>query len=98
MTRKTREVGGVKIEDRAVRVPSVAIFYSLFSIFLLPGCTDNHNPPATRPLTAEEKQQQALNDPFGYKTDTGKVDISGGGLMQFDKDAFKKDVDDVFNP
>lgn len=46
----------------------------------------------------EEKQQQLLNDPFGYKSDTGKTDITGGDLTNFDRDAFKKDVDNVFNP
>jgi len=46
----------------------------------------------------EEKQQQLLTDPFGYKSETGKTDITGGDLTHFDKDAFKKDVDNALNP
>lgn len=71
---------------------------SLFSSLISISCTDNHAGPTSRPLTAEEKQQQLLNDPFGYKPDTTKVDITGGDIGHFDKDAFKKDVDHVLSP
>jgi len=67
-------------------------------VLALSACTDNHNSPTTRPLTMEEKQQQLLTDPFGYKSETGKTDITGGDLTHFDKDAFKKDVDNALNP
>lgn len=62
---------------------------------LLYGCTDNS---AKREPTAQERQEQLLNDPFGYKAREEKYDISGGGLTDFDKDAFKKDLDNVLNP
>jgi hypothetical protein len=93
-----------RIEKREERIAGSgprghAILYLLTSIlFLAAGCTDNHNAPTSQPLTMEEKQQQLLNDPFGYKTDTTKVDITGGDITHFDKDAFKKDVDHVLSP
>jgi hypothetical protein len=92
------EERGKRIEDRPRCAVSIPIFYSLSSILVLAGCTDNHKSPTTRPLTMEEKQQQLLNDPFGYKSETGKTDITGGDLTHFDKDAFKKDIDNAFNP
>jgi hypothetical protein len=52
----------------------------------------------TQPSTAYERQQNALKDPYGYSPGFEKTDISGGDLGTFDKDAFKKDVDRVFNP
>lgn len=37
-------------------------------------------------------------DPLGYHPQIDELNISGGGLGNFDKRAFKKDLDDVFNP
>ncbi len=50
--------------------------------------------------TMRDRQDDALADPFGYKVDLKEKprDISGGGLTEFDRDAFKRDVDAVFNP
>ena len=52
----------------------------------------------TQPTNAYDRQQKALKDPYGYSPGFEKTDISGGKLGTFDKDAFKKDVDRVFNP
>ncbi len=49
-------------------------------------------------MTMQEKRDAMLKDPMGYKTSTDKYDISGGKVNEFDKNAFKKDVDDVLNP
>jgi hypothetical protein len=54
--------------------------------------------PTTRPLTARERQDQALRDPFGYSPDIESTDISGGGLSEFDKEAFRKDLKNVLDP
>ena len=78
---------------------SIASWLIASSVALMAiACADNQKSPTTRPLTMEQRQQQLIADPFGYKTDTPNTDISGGDLTQFDKDAFKKDVDHVFNP
>jgi hypothetical protein len=61
------------------------------SLFL-GGCSDEQKPTGMR-----ERQDRALEDPFNYDAND-RTDISGGGLMELKKDAFKKDVDSVFNP
>lgn len=70
----------------------------LLSLVLLPmtGCSEQH--PATRPARLSDRADQALKDPFNYKTPNDRVDISGGDLGHFDKNAFGKDVDSVLNP
>ena len=46
-----------------------------------------------------ERQDQALRDPMNYSSHAGdRTDISGGGTLDFKKDAFKKDLDSVINP
>jgi hypothetical protein len=45
------------------------------------------------------RQDNALRDPMNYTVrDTENRDVSGGGLLDFKKDAFKRDVNSVFNP
>jgi hypothetical protein len=65
------------------------------------GCTENKPPttqPTTRPMTAKERQDAAMKDPFGYSPNGERTDISGGGISDFDRDAFKKDVKNVLDP
>lgn len=46
-----------------------------------------------------QRQNQALKDPFNYSPyDDDRTDISGGGLMDFKKDAFKKDLNSALDP
>ena len=46
-----------------------------------------------------QRQNQALKDPFNYSPyDDDRTDISGGGLMDFKKDALKKDLNSAFGP
>ncbi len=45
-----------------------------------------------------ERQEKAIRDPFGYTPDMNRTDITGGGVGNFDKGAFGKDLDDVINP
>lgn len=66
-------------------------------LFVIGGCADTKKQPTTRPLTAQEKQAVMLRDPMGYKDDD-KYNISGGKINEFDKSAFKRDVDNVLNP
>ena len=61
-------------------------------------CGCQHNEPTSRPAGAYERQEAALNDPFGYSPHMDKPDISGGDLKTLDKKAMKKDIDHVLNP
>lgn len=77
------------------------LFCILHSAFCLcfSGCSNNAaQKPATRPMTADEKQEAALRDPFSYSPYDEKHDISGGEIGDLDKDALKRDLDHVFNP
>ena len=62
---------------------------------LLPGCADEPRPSGFR-----ERQNAALADPWNYSpfSDPAKPSVSGGGTTDFNKGAFKRDVDSVFNP
>jgi len=65
----------------------------------LPGCTYSSSGP--EPRTFRQKQEESLRDPINYKPDnenTQPYNISGGGVNNLDKDAMKKDLDNVFNP
>jgi hypothetical protein len=59
---------------------------------ILVGC---ENPPSTM----RQRQDNALRDPMNYSPrNADQTDISGGGVLDFKKDAFKRDVNSVFNP
>jgi hypothetical protein len=84
-----------------VRYPRSSAFILAATVCLfglLPGCADSNK----RPETAQDRQDQMLKDPMGYKIDAAEQDpshdISGGSIGHFDKDAFKKDVNNVFSP
>jgi len=48
-------------------------------------------------MTARQRQDAALRDPFGY--DTNDVpSVTSGGIGEFDKQGFDRDVDHVINP
>jgi hypothetical protein len=53
--------------------------------------------PTTQPVSASDRQDAAMRDPFGYKPDMSN-DISGGEYNEYDKKAMRKDIDHVFNP
>jgi len=61
------------------------------------GCAQSTG-PTTRPDSVHERQEQAMRDPFGYSSDTGKADISGGGLSDFDREGFNRDLKNVLDP
>lgn len=54
--------------------------------------------PTTRPSTLQQRQDKALHDPFGYSPDTEQTDISGGGLTDFDRDGFNRDLKNALDP
>jgi hypothetical protein len=54
--------------------------------------------PTTRPASMRERQDQAMRDPFGYSPNPESTDISGGGLSDFDRGGFNKDLKNVLDP
>lgn len=64
---------------------------------LVVGCADKKE-PTTRPSTIRDRQAEALRDPMGVKADTDPIDISGGGLNEYDRKAMRRDIDSVFSP
>jgi hypothetical protein len=53
---------------------------------------------ATTQPSEYDRQDKAMHDPFGYNPDFKRTDNSVSGNSEFDKDAFKKDLDHVINP
>ena len=52
-----------------------------------------------KPTDVRSRQDAALRDPMNYGSNiSDRNDISGGGILDLRKDAFKKDVNAVFNP
>jgi hypothetical protein len=65
-------------------------------------CADKSN-PTSRSLSARERQDQALRDPFGYGPQPGNPGsdvptVSGGKINEFNRKEFNQDVDRVLNP
>ena len=63
----------------------------------LAGCAADTSKPTTQPTNMRERQDQAMKDPFGYSPKMND-DISGGGIGEFDKDAFQRDVKNALDP
>jgi hypothetical protein len=61
------------------------------------GCTTTNSQATTRPANWTE---QAKNDPFNYSPSATEdwPSVSGGGIGNFDKGEFKRDMDHVLNP
>jgi hypothetical protein len=74
--------------------------FSLGLLVLAGGCAKNGagNQPTSRPSTLTERQDAAMRDPFGYSPDAGNADISGGGLTDFDRKGFNRDLKNVLDP
>ena len=56
------------------------------------GCTTQSSSSYDDPTT------RALSDPMNYSPSNQDDNITGGGITNFDSDAFKKDVNHVVNP
>ena len=77
---------------------AVAVMSCACLVVSMGGCGSESKQPTTRPLSMRERQDQMLAHPGDYKMDEPNTDITGGGIGHFDKDAFNKDMDHVFNP
>jgi hypothetical protein len=71
-------------------------FVPVFVICLaIIGCAEDKG-PTTRTSSMRDRQDDALRDPFGYRDDVPSV--TGSKTGEFNRDAFNRDVDRVFNP
>jgi len=75
----------------AIRV--LALGAACGSALGLSACTEAGKKP-----TAQERQDRALKDPFGYKPDWSDTSVSGGGTADLDKDGLRKDLKNVLDP
>ena len=84
-------------KQRTTQVPllTAACGFAAFAFCLLQGCADSAK---TRQPTAQERQDRALKDPFGYKPDWSNTGVSGGGTADLDKDGLRKDLKNVLDP
>lgn len=73
----------------------------LLGWMVLAGCADTKK-PTTRPMSARDRQDQAIQDPFGYgpQPGTGRdmPSVTGGSAGEFDRKGFDRDVDRLLNP
>lgn len=79
--------------SRDYRASTIAVS---FAFLLFSGCADTKG-PTSRPMTAQQRQDAAMRDPFGYgpKQDGSGSDIpsvSGGGVGDFDRKSFDRDL------
>jgi len=79
--------------SRTFRFASLApAVCALFLASQLTACAPGNQP------TAADRQNKAINDPFGYSPDLKKSDMTVSGHTDFDKQELKRDVDHVINP
>ena len=87
-------------DERRFENSSLKFFLSAFvcvPLWFISGCSSNQ--PTTRPGSAADRQNAALQDPFGYSPDMDSTsNISGGGISELDRNAMKKDINNVLNP
>ena len=70
-----------------------------FCLALASGCaSDSASKSTTRPSSTRARQDKAMKDPFNYSPDTESTDISGGGLTDFDRQGFNRDMKNVLDP
>jgi hypothetical protein len=60
--------------------------------FVVTGCGPSNQP------TAEERQDKALRDPFGYSPDVKNPDMTVSGHGESNNQELKRDLDHVINP
>ena len=81
---------------RLFRISGFVLRISAF-VAISVGCSSRSG-PTTRPSSVRDRQNAALEDPFGYSPNMGENDISGGKLHELDRGAMRKDIDHVLNP
>jgi hypothetical protein len=48
--------------------------------------------------SSDARSEKTLRDPMGYSPQFEKTDVSGGGLLDYDKDGMRKDLKNVLDP
>ena len=81
---------------RGDRLWVICLVLQMCSAGLL-GCASESKTPTTQPDTIRSRQDQALRDPMNYKVNVGRSS-NRSKIWEFDREGFRKDVDDVFNP
>ena len=69
-----------------------------FALFASASCANKTPGPSPRPMTAQERQDRALKDPFGYKPDWSGTDVGGGRDADYKKDGIQRDLGHVIMP
>jgi len=64
----------------------------------LAGCAGKQDGPTTRPLTAAERSDKALKDPFHYSPDWSDTDTGNSGTADFDRKGLQRDLGHVIMP
>lgn len=70
----------------------------LCAVLCIAGCAGRHDGPTTRPLTAAERSDKALRDPFRYSPDWSETDVGGGGTADLDRKGLQRDLGHVIMP
>jgi hypothetical protein len=86
-------LGARRLQSAGLAGPRLGGYVAMCA--LIAGCADSGHSSKT---TAADHQAAVLKDPFSYGGDTEKVDITGGGISEYDKKAMKRDVDSVLSP
>ena len=88
---------GVAIVTTRLMKLTMASMASMAAMLLLAaGCSSDSRLPDDD-STLGDPTTRAMSDPMGYAPSEHE-DISGGGLTDFNNDAFKKDMNHVLNP
>jgi hypothetical protein len=65
---------------------------SIAILAAIAGCSSDES-------SVKQRQDEALRDPWNYSPyRNDPSDVSGGGIADFKKDAFKRDVNSVLSP
>jgi hypothetical protein len=78
------------------RLMALAMASVAAMLVLAAGCSSDSQLPDDDSLLGDPTTR-AMSDPMGYSPSEHE-DISGGGLTDFNNDAFKKDMNHVLNP
>jgi len=90
------EPGALGVASVTTRLMALAVASMAAMLLLAAGCSSGSRLPDDE-STLGDPTTRAMSDPMGYAPSEHE-DISGGGLTDFNNDAFKKDMNHVLNP
>jgi hypothetical protein len=80
--------GSVRSRDGRLLILSA---YLLAAALCLAGCAKDKE-------SAQQRSENTLRDPMRYSPQFEKTDVSGGGLLDYDRDGMRKDMKNVLDP